>query len=167
MTDTFVQHCIELYQALDDRARIHELESGEKARVFAGNYTEVFQATGLSRTYYTSTRKALIKNNAMLVLQKGGRGADTVLVLKGLPQTWDIEGWNDGAGKPLTNAPESAKLRSDVDDIQKLVGGINVASALSEFQRRVETLEAQVQELQKFVIKDSPKKITTSKTKEK
>lgn len=161
MTDTFIQHCIELYNALDDRAQIKELESGGQARVFSGSYTDVFHSTGLSRTYYTSTRKALEKNNAILILQKGSRGADTVVVLRGLPETWDIEGWNDGSGKVLTNAPDYATLRSDVDEIKKLLGGINVASALLEFQSRVEALEAQIGQNGKSV---KPTKKVTKET---
>lgn len=148
MTDTFIQHCISVYQALDDRGKIHELPTGEKARVFAGNYTEAFQATGLSRTYYTSTRRALEKHNAILVLQKGARNVDTVIVLRGLPETWDIEGWNDSTGKPLTSAPDYAMLRSDVDELKASIGGINLTSALMEFEERVKTLETQVAELQ-------------------
>ena len=163
MTETFIQHCITMYTALDDRAEIKTLESGGQARVFVGSYTEAFQATGLSRTYYTSTRRALEKNNAILIIQKGSRGADTVIVLQGIPETWDIEGWNDGQGKSLTNPPEYATLRADVDEIKKLVGGINVASALLEFQSRVEALEAEIAQIGqngKSVIQ------TKSKTKE-
>lgn len=147
MTETFIQHCIELYTALDDRAQIQELESGQKARVFAGNYTEVFKASGLSRAYYTSTKRALEKHNAILILQRGGRGVDTVIVLQGLPETWDIEGWNDGTGKPLTNARDYATLCSDVDTLKEQTGGINVAAALVEFEKRVIALETQMQEM--------------------
>lgn len=149
MTDTFVQHCITLYQALDDRAKIHELQNGEKARVFAGNYTEVFHATGLSRTYYTSTRRALEKHDAILILQRGARSTDTVIVLKGLPETWDVEGWNDGSGKVLTNARDYATLCSDVDTLRESLGGINVVAALTEFEKRVKALEAQIEEITK------------------
>jgi hypothetical protein len=149
MTDTFIQHCITLYQALDDRAKILELPSGEKARVFAGNYTEVYQATALSRTYYSSTRKALEKHDAILILQRGARGADTVIVLKGLPESWDVEGWNDGSGKSLTNGRDYATLCSDVDTLKDSLGGINVVAALTEFEKRVKALEVQIEEMSK------------------
>lgn len=150
MTETFVNHCITVYNALDDRAKIHDLKSGDKARVFAGSYTEVFKATGLSRTYYTSTRRALEKHNAILIIQKGSRGADTVIALRGLPENWEIDGWNDGR---LTKPPEYDRLRIEVQeqlaDIKKDTGGINVAAALMQFESRVEKLEKQVAELQK------------------
>lgn len=148
MTNTFVQHCITLYTALDDRATFKTLKSGEKVRVFAGVYTEVFSATGLSRTYYTSTRRALERHNAIKILQKGSRGADSVILLAGLPENWEIEGWNDGH---LTTAVDSAKLRSVAEELQeefkKSTGGINVAAALAEFEKRVVTLETQVEEI--------------------
>lgn len=163
MTDTFIQHCISLYTAIDDRAQIQELQSGQKARVFAGNYTEVYESTGLSRTYYTSTRRALEKHNAILILQRGGRGTDTVIVLQGLPETWDIEGWNDGSGKGLTNPPDYATLRSDVDELKKQTGGINVVAVLAEMEKRTITLEAQVAELQEKLQNGKPKRVTKEK----
>lgn len=152
MTDTFIQHCITVYSALDDRAKIHELKSGEKARVFAGSFTEVFKSTGLSRTYYTSIRRALENHNAILILQKGSRNSDTVIVLRGLPDKWEIDGWNDGR---LTKPPEYARLRAEVEEqleeIKKSTGGLNVAAALVEFEKRVVTLETEVAELKKIV----------------
>lgn len=147
MTNTFVQHCITLYTALDDRAKTQKLQSGDKARVFAGNYTDVFAATKLSRTYYTSTRKALEKHNAILILQRGGKGTDTVIVLRGLPKTWDIEGWNDGH---LTIRREPATVEGVEElraEILKTTGGINVIAALAQFEERVVALESQVAEI--------------------
>ena len=141
MTETFVQHCITMYTALDDRARIQDLESGGKARIFAGSYGEAWESTGISRTYYGSVRKALERHNAIQILQRGGRGADTVIVLNGLPDQWDIEGWNDGQQKRLTKAPEYAMLEARIEELEKSLGGLDVVTALAEFEKRVVNLE--------------------------
>lgn len=142
MTETFVQHCITMYNALNDRARTQVLESGLKARVFAGSYSEAWEATGISRTYYSSIRKSLERHNAIQVLQRGGRGADTVIVLNDLPTEWDVSGWLDGTDKDLTPRPDYATLEARVEELEKLLGGIDVVTALADFQSRVETLEA-------------------------
>src|SRR6185503_4403005 len=133
MTDTFVHHCITMFNALDDRARTQVLESGNKARVFAGSYGEAWEATGISRTYYGSVRKALERHNAIQFLQRGGRGADTVIVLHGLPEKWDVSGWLDGNDKDLTPKPDYAMLEARIQELERLLGGIDVTTALSNF----------------------------------
>ncbi len=142
MTETFVQHCITMYNALNDRARTQDLESGGKARIFAGNYGEVWESTGISRTYYSSVRKALERHDSIQILQRGGRSADTVIVLKDLPNEWDVTGWLDGSEKRLTNAQDYAILEARVQKLETLLGGIDVTTALFEFEKRVVNLEA-------------------------
>ena len=154
MTDTFIQHCETLYHALLDRSTPKDIEGGEKkVPVFAGKYSEVWQSTGISQTYYKPVREALERHNAILILQKGSRNADTVIVLRGLPKSgdWQIDGWRDGSG--LTNPTESDTLSPDVEEIKKQLGGINVVSALAEFEKRVVALEAQVEVLSKKIKK--------------
>lgn len=141
MTETFIQHCITMYNALNDRARTQDLESGVKARIFAGSYSEVWESTGISRTYYTSIRNALERHDAIQILQRGGRGADTVIVLNDLPKRWDVSGWLDGTDKDLTPRPDYAMLEARVEALEKLLGGINVVVALAEFESRVVNLE--------------------------
>jgi hypothetical protein len=131
-----------------DRSTIKEISGGEKVPVFAGKYSDVWQATGISQTYYKPVREALERHGAILILQKGSRAADTVIVLRDLPNEdeWNIDGWRDGSG--LTNPPESDTLRTQVEEIENRLGGINVVAALAEFEKRVETLEQQVAVLQ-------------------
>lgn len=149
MTETFIQHCITLYEALADRSSIKELDSGGKARVFAGRYSEVWQSTGLSQTYYKPVREALERHNAILILQKGSRNADTVIVLRDLPKEheWQINGWRDGSG--LTSPSEYDTLRAELDEIKKSQGGINVVAALEQFEKRVVALEVEVSKISK------------------
>jgi hypothetical protein len=130
-----------MYNALNDRARNQDLDSGGKARIFAGSYGEVWEATGISRTYYSSVRKALERHDAIQILQRGGRSADTVIVLKDLPTEWNIEGWLDGAERRLTNAQDYAILDARVEKLEKLLGGLDVTAALLEFEKRVVKLE--------------------------
>lgn len=139
MTETFVNHCIKMYQALNDRATDKELESGGTARIFVGSYFECWRSTKIAQTYYTPVRKSLERHNAIDILQKGGRSADTVIHLKGLPEAWDVDGWNDAVG--LTKQRQYATLASDVKEIKESLGGINIVNALQEFERRLVALE--------------------------
>jgi hypothetical protein len=127
-----------MYEALDERATYKEVESG-KVKVFAGSYTEVWVSTGISQTYYKPVRRALERHEAIEVLQRGSRNADTVIVLKGLPDTWDIDGWNDKSG--LTATTRYAKLEVEVANLKQSLGGMNVVKALEEIERRLVQLE--------------------------
>lgn len=141
MTDTFVQHCITMYTALDDRAYMKDLDSGGQARIFVGSYNEAFESTGISRTYYSGIRNALERHNAIQILQRGARSVDTVIALHGLPDKWDIDGWNDGQDKRLTKRADYAMLEARIEELEKSLGGIDVVAALAEFEKRVVNLE--------------------------
>jgi len=74
-------------------------------------------------------------------LQRGGRGADTVIILNDLPNEWDVSGWLDGTNKDLTPRPDSAMLEARIQELERLLGGIDVVTALAEFEKRVVSLE--------------------------
>jgi hypothetical protein len=139
MTETFVNHCIHMFNALDERAINKKLESGELARVFAGSYTDVWKSTKIPQTYYTPIRRSLEKHRAIQIIQKGTKNTDTVLVLFGLPDAWEVDGWRDSTD--LTNSSRYATLSSDVQELKKSLGGINVIMALQELERRLVKLE--------------------------
>lgn len=153
MTVTFINHCIKMYDALNERAIDKTLESGAEARVFAGSYTEVWQSTGIAQTYYSPVRKALERHEAILVLQRGGRNVDTVIVLKGLPETWDIDGWRDNSD--LTRSTSIARLSVEVSEVKKALGGLDVTSALVEVEKRLVALEEAVVLLQDHIKSES------------
>jgi hypothetical protein len=143
MTETFINHCAKMYQALHERAVDKELSSGQTARVFTGSYTDAWKSTGISQTYYSPIRKWLEKNKAILVLQTGGRSVDTVIVLQGLPDTPEADGWLGNKG--LTESTNYARLAESVAEIKKSLGGLNIVEILAEFETRVKSLEEQIQ----------------------
>ena len=159
MTDTFIQHCITVYESLQASSITKKLESGENAQVFVGKYAELWTTTGVSRTYYSSVKKCLEKHNAIVVIQRGGRDIDTVIVLRGLPEVWDVDGWRDGEG--LTTATRYATLSSDVQEIKKSLGGLNVVKVLSEFEKRVIESEKKIVKLEALNQKQSTSNKTT------
>lgn len=163
MTETFINHCIKMYNALDERATDKQVESDGKtttARIFAGSYFECWKSTRIAQTYYSPVRKALERHEAIHILQKGGRSTDTVIHLRGLPDTWDVDGWNDAVG--LTKTRTYARLVADVQETKKLVGGINIPEALIEVERRLDALRTEVENLSSLV----PKKSNSSQHKE-
>lgn len=160
MTVTFINHCIKMYEALNDRATDKELEDGKTARIFAGSYFECWKSTKIAQTYYSPVRKALERHEAISILQKGGRSADTVIHLRGLPDAWDVDGWNDSVS--LTKTRSYARMVSDVEETKRLVGGINIPEALREVERRLDALAEKLDDL----TSQSRKKSTSTKPKE-
>lgn len=137
MTEIFIQHCIAVYKALDERATVKA-----KERVFAGSVVETFKTTGISQTYYGSVFNTLEDVGAIEKIQRGGRDVDTVIVLKGLPKKWpEGLGWKGKNLKPLTEDTRYATLLLEVEKLKELMGGIDVKTALLEHEDRITKLE--------------------------
>jgi hypothetical protein len=130
-----------MYDELHSRAIDKKLQSGETARVFTGSYVDAWKATGIAQSYYTPIRRALEAHGAITILQRGGRNVDTVIVLIGLPDVWeDIPGG-------LTDGPKYASLNATVKDIERRLGGMNVAAALQEIEMRLTEVEVLTKKL--------------------
>lgn len=147
MTETFIQHCTTLYEALE-AVSVDKEADGQTVKVFAGKVTEVFKTTGIAQTYYSPTLRTLERSGALLKIQRGGRNADTVYVLKGLPEVWDAEGWKGEGTRDLTSHRKYDRLAAEVRDINNLLGGMNVPSALTEIEQRLVAIESRLTSLE-------------------
>jgi hypothetical protein len=150
MTPTFISHCISVYSALEERAIIKRLPDNSEALVFQGAISPVYQSLGISQTYYGPIFQTLEDVGSILKLQRGGRGQDTVITLRGLPTDWPEDlGWKGGSlthAKPLTEDSRYGKILQEVQEIAEgTIGGINVPLALMELEGRVVALESKVQ----------------------
>lgn len=147
MTDTFIQHCETFYNALNEVSTNIETDNGVVRR-FAGKVTEVWKSTGLAQTYYTPVTKALERHSAILRVQTGGRNVDTVFILNGLPDEWDVDGWKGQSStftkSDLTFHDKVDKLVTRLEAVEKSLGGLNVLTALEEQENRIKALEAQI-----------------------
>ena len=143
MTPTFITHCISVYNALDERAIIKPLPDGTEGRVFQGAVSPIYKSLGISQTYYGPIFQTLEDIGSILKLQRGVRGIDTVIALRGLPTDWPEDlGWKGGRSEPLTEDSRYGKILREVQEIgEGTIGGINVLMALAELEQRVIALE--------------------------
>lgn len=127
---SMLDHCEAVYRALEERATIKDDEL-----VFAGGITEVYTSLGISHSYYSKVFQRLEDAGAILKLQRGGRGVDTVIVLRGLPESWP---------EPLrlTNGTRSDTVLREVQEIKESIGGLNIKEALLDLETRLSKLEA-------------------------
>lgn len=145
MTETFRQHCETVYKALRDRASLRTTPEGEQEMVFTGAVSEVYHSLGISQTYYGPIFDTLEDVGAILRVQRGGRGIDSVLVLREMPKVWpEGMGWKGRNSKPLTDDSRYATILLDVQRLQESIGGLNVLSAMMDFENRLRKLEAEV-----------------------
>lgn len=147
MTSTFILHCEKFYNAIDEVSTDIEAD-GKTVRRFAGKITEVWKSTGIAQTYYTPVTKCLERHSAILRVQTGGRNADTVFILNGLPDQWEVDGWKGESSvltqSGLTVGQKHDKLDKRLDDLETSLGGINVLKALESMETRLKALEAQI-----------------------
>jgi hypothetical protein len=151
MTDVFVQHCITVYEALDDRATLkHNPETDTEEKVFVGAVVQVYKSLGISQTYYSPIFRTLEDVGAILRMQKGARGQDTVIVLRGLPDEWPVGlGWKGSRSEPLTEDSRYGRLLEVTQELQEgSINGINVILALTEIETRVGALESKIQKME-------------------
>jgi len=146
MTSTFITHCTSVYNALDERAIIKPMSDGTEERVFQGAVSPVYKSLGFSQTYYGPIFQTLEDVGSILKLQRGGRGLDTVIALRGLPDVWPEDlGWKGQVlthAQPLTEDSRYGKILREVQEIQQgTISGINVLTALVELEQRVLALE--------------------------
>lgn len=140
MTATFVSHCEIVYNALLDRSTINK-ETDEM--VFTGAISQVYGSLGISQSYYGPIFDTLEEVGAILKLQRGGRGVDSVLVLRGLPKVWpEGLGWRGRNANPLTSDTRYDTLSLDLQRVKESIGDLNVIRVLMDFETRLSTLEA-------------------------
>ena len=150
MTTTFISHCETVYRALEERATIQLLKDGEGVEkqylTFIGAVTPVFQSLSISQSYYGPIFQTLEDVGAILKMQQGTRGVDSIIVLRGLPEVWpEGLGWKGSRSNPLTSDSRYARLLVEVQEIAEgNIGGINVPLALMELEQRIAALEGKV-----------------------
>lgn len=145
MTDTFKQHCETVYKALKERATVRPTSDGTNELVFTGAVSEVYQSLNISQTYYGPIFETLEDIGAILRIQRGGRGIDSVMVIRELPEVWPKGlGWKGRNSRPLTDDSRYATLLLDVQRLQESIGGLNVLNAMMDFENRLQRLEAEL-----------------------
>lgn len=127
-----------MYDALFNASK-EESVGNQPVRIYRGQISKLFSATGIGAGYYSEVFRQLESQGCITYLQRGSKNVDTVIVLHFPP---DPEHDIPPAKSPLTSAEESANLFESVEMLKELVGGIDIAEALVELDRRVRSLEA-------------------------
>ena len=134
-TETLIRHAKALYNALEEKAQPEEVQGGT-LNVFRGSLTHVYDELGISRSYYTPIVTLMRENEYVSFLQKGSRSVESVIVLHREPTA---EGMSL---PPLTGRSHGAKVEARLKTLEDSTGGIHIAKALADHERRLKKLES-------------------------
>jgi hypothetical protein len=129
----------DLYKLLEADSQ-KEVIDGIEIKVFRGPLVQTFKSLGVSQVYYSKSIAGLTSLGCITLLRRGARSSPSIVALHHPPHELD---WlaDRGSGKGLTTSPEGAKLRQEIQDIKRQLGGIDIRAALAEFERRLGELE--------------------------
>lgn len=148
MGDTLYLHIFAFYKELDERSSFEEVAGTKDVRIFRGSITRIYNALGISRSYYSKVRNALIEMGCLTILSQGNRAEGTAIVLHRAPTDEDFRQWKD---RPLTKAVDAAILSQRVGDIEKRLGGLDVVNALIDFEERIKQQDERLRELEQEI----------------
>lgn len=129
---------LKFYQELHEKSTEEEID-GIKTRIFRGGLVEVFRTLRISQSYYSKSVDSLKALGCLTLIRRGARSSPSVVALHHAPD--EIEWMLRRDVGDLTGSPEGAKLLQRLSDVEKLLGGINVVSALRDVEDRLKALE--------------------------
>jgi hypothetical protein len=133
---------VDFYDQLVKQAEPEEV-NGHQLLVFRGYLTHVYRTLDIPNAYYTVISSKLEKIGSVTKIITGARGVPSVLVLHHRPS---MEEWRAVAPgrlkEDLTGDTEFDKLRHEIENIKRALGGLDVAGALLNIENRLQALEA-------------------------
>lgn len=113
---------------------------------FTGKLTDIWNSVGASQTFYSKVRKLLLDEGCITVVERGSRNVPSVIVLNHPPPDAPPEAEREAANPHLTRAATLARVEGRVKALEgwrESTGGINIAEALRNFEKRLSRVEAE------------------------
>lgn len=139
MTQTATQsYCNALYAVMHENSRVINID-GVEGRVWNGPIVETCLSVGIPGGSYRRVTKQLETLGCIEFVQRGARSYPSAVLLNYAPteQVWQAAG-----RRHLTNAPTSARLAGRVKELETRIGGVNLATALVNIEKRLRALES-------------------------
>lgn len=142
MTDPF-ERALKVYETLDSHAT---MVNGSK--MFEGSKASAFDASGVSRAYYTQVFDSLVESGSITEHRRGGgtRGPTTIELLSPPTRESFVE---VGRRKRLTTSDSRAKiLEQRVEDLNRRLPTIDLNSYIVAQEARIRGIEARLNVLE-------------------
>jgi hypothetical protein len=131
-----LRYAVEFYLILDKLAEENEYHE----RVFTGSMMKAYRQLGASSTYWTQIRKILVDSGSITILQRGTGNQASIIVLNGLDEKISAEALTRPARAATVGAEVERRVRT-LEAWRETTGGINIAEALRNMERRLTKLE--------------------------
>lgn len=132
ITPTLAAHMIAVYHAMEE-----DSQEQEGYKVYVGRLAELVRGLGISMTYYSRLFRALYEGGYAALEDRGGRNKPSTVILMREPTVEEL------TALTLTNPGPILSLIKRVEALEASTGGMYIAGALQEFERRVRALEDQ------------------------
>lgn len=136
--ETLFLHSLAFYRELEKRADTNE----DGIVVFEGHTTKVMNHLSISSTWYSPIMRALTECDCIISLQRGTVHQPSLIILRGEPTE---ENFSSGGLTPARHlATLVARLEKRVNALEgwrEAQGGLNVAEAMLNLERRLSQLE--------------------------
>lgn len=138
------------YDALDSTATVED-----DLRVFRGKTTDVFNSLELPSPYYHKAMALLKKMQCIEQVQRGARHVESIVYLHKRPELSDFLKLDPDEIKNATSERQRVhEITTDarLKNIESNLGGLDIQKLVTDFENRIQLLEAQVS---KFTNKSS------------
>lgn len=130
ISETLALHIIAVYKAMEEDS-IEE----NGIRVYTGKLAELVSSLGISSTWYSKIFRALYDGGYAALEDRGGRNKPSTVVLIRPPTQDELQGLTMLDGGPIIS------LVKRIESLENSLGGMYVAGALREVERRLTALE--------------------------
>lgn len=136
--ETLFLHSLAFYRELEKRAELNE----DGILVFEGHTTRVMRYLTISSTWYSPIMRTLAGCDSIVVLQKGTVHQPSIVVLREPPTEEKIFGQDLTTTRHLATLVERLEKRVNaLEGWREAQGGLNVANAMLDLERRLSQLE--------------------------
>lgn len=130
ITEVLATHMVSVYRAMHE-----DSEEQEEHRIYVGKLSELVKTLGISMTYYSKIFRALYEGGYATLEDRGGRGKPSTVILLREPTVEEL------MALTLTNPGPIMSLVKRMEAMETSLGGLYVAGALKEVERRLVALE--------------------------
>ena len=130
ITETLALHIVAVYKAMEE-----DSTEQEGFRVYTGRLSELVAGLGISSTWYSKIFRALYDGGYAALEDRGGRNKPSTVILLREPTQEEL------LDLTLTNAGPILSLMKRLEAVENSIGGMYVAGAFREVERRLTALE--------------------------
>jgi hypothetical protein len=136
-------YTLAFYELLESEST-EEVIDGISVSVFRGGLVKAYRSLEIGQSYYSRMMETLKRMGCITVLVRGARATPSVVTLHHAPTAEEYERIR---GSGLTGKLGDASLASEIAELKRRLGGIDIQEALIELQAQVTELQGEVREL--------------------